>query len=194
MWGSRLRARSASDIFDPSTVFCSSNQTQDGWSSNGPPLHLLSFSVCLPSTLHSRTATTICRLRDDGTSSSSVFYFFYFSMGAVEYFITWQSFRVRLNIWGFFSQRAEKVREDVLEVRERERRAEDGRREEEKLGTKEMQRKMKRRNKKKTKSAPSSPVASSPPSLPSVPTAWSPATPAEVPFSSPQAHSAGFAW
>lgn len=73
MWGSRLRARSASDIFDPSTLFCSSNQTQDGWSSNGPTLHLLSFSVCLPSTLHSRTATTICRLRDDGTSSSSFF-------------------------------------------------------------------------------------------------------------------------
>lgn len=48
----------------------------------------------------------------------------------------------------FFSQRVEKVREDVLEVRERERRAEDGRREEEKLGTKEMQRKMKKRNKK----------------------------------------------
>lgn len=30
----------------------------------------------------------------------------------------------------FFSQRVEKVREDVLEVRERERRAEDGQREE----------------------------------------------------------------
>lgn len=74
MWGSRLRARSASDIFDPSTFFCSSNQTQDGWSSNGPTLHLLSFSVCLPSTLHSRTATTICRLRDDGTSSSCFFF------------------------------------------------------------------------------------------------------------------------
>lgn len=99
MWGSRLRARSASDIFDPSTFFCSSNQTQDGWSSNGPTLHLLSFSVCLPSTLHSRTATTICRLRDDGTSSSSFFFFF---MGAVEYFISWQSFRVRLHILFFF--------------------------------------------------------------------------------------------
>lgn len=144
MWGSRLRARSASDIFDPSTFFCSSNQTQDGWSSNGPTLHLLSFSVCLPSTLHSRTATTICRLRDDGTSSSSFFFFY----GSCWIFHLMAIFQSQTAHFVFFSQRVEKVREDVLEVRERERRAEDGRREEEKLGTKEMQRKMKKRNKK----------------------------------------------
>lgn len=145
MWGSRLRARSASDIFDPSTFFCSSNQTQDGWSSNGPTLHLLSFSVCLPSTLHSRTATTICRLRDDGTSSSSFFFFF---MGAVEYFISWQSFRVRLHILFFFLSELRKCARTCWRSGRGNGEQRTGGGKKEKLGTKEMQRKMKRRNKK----------------------------------------------
>lgn len=191
MWGSRLRARSASDIFDPSTFFCSSNQTQDGWSSNGPTLHLLSFSVCLPSTLHSRTATTICRLRDDGTSSSSFFFFLWELLNISSHGNLSES---DCTFCFFFSASWESARGRAGGQGEgtASRGRAEGRRQTRHKGDAEKDEKKEWKNKKK--SAPSSPVAASPPSLPSVPTAWSPATPAEVPFSSPQAHSAGFAW
>ena len=146
---------------------------------------IYSLSVFLPSGLHSFTTTTcshtplfIWELLNNSSHGIFCFSFFFF-----------------FNIY----QRVERVREDVLEVRERRRQAEDGRREEDKLNS--AQRRCRERwkegvkGKNKTKVLPVPQLQlHHPPSLPSVPTAWSPATPAEVPFSSPQAHSAGFAW
>lgn len=111
-------------------------------------IYSLSLFVChQPS-----TAAPQQQYADSGMMAPPPPPFFYGSCWIFHHMAIFQSQTAHLV---FFSQWVEKVREDVLEVRERERRAEDGRREEEKLGTKEMQRKMKRRNKKtKTKVLP----------------------------------------
>lgn len=110
-------------------------------------IYSLSLFVChQPS-----TAAPQQQYADSGMMAPPPPPFFFFFMGAVEYFISWQSFRVRLHILFFFLSELRKCARTCWRSGRGNGEQRTGRGKKEKLGTKEMQRKMKRRNKKTKK-------------------------------------------
>lgn len=142
MWWSELRAGWMAATSDPWRVFFSTSQTQEQWSANGLPVQQL--SIAAQCCIHNNMQTPGWR--------HLLLY------GSCWIFHRIAIFRVSLHI----SSAGWEVREDALEVRERERRAED----EQKEDTNSAKSRCRERWKEEMwVSAPSSSAAASPASL-----------------------------
>lgn len=180
MWWSELRAGWMAATSDPWRVFFSTSQTQEQWSANGLPVHLPSFSISMPATFHSCTVLYTQQYADSWmTAPPPLWELLNISSNSnlqsqSAYFLS----RLR-SAWGRAGGQGEGT-------------ASRGRAEGRyKLGKKQMQRKMKRRDVSECSQFFSCSISCIP-SLPRLP--GPPVTPAEVPFASPRAHSAGSAW